>query len=369
MSEKIRKRWQRRPGTTGGKLPWNDWRNTLTWRRATQILLLAINIYIGVTFYFWVRYFETGGDSVYLPRPGGIEGWLPIAGLMNIKYLWEMGRLPPIHVASMLLLVVFIITSLLVKKSFCSWLCPIGTFSELIAALGKKIFKRHFTLPTWLDIPLRGLKYLLLGFFLYIALSMPAQGIYMFLMSPYGLIADVKMLGFFRNIGNITLGVIIGFTVISLFVRHFWCRYLCPYGALLGLFSLLSPVKIRRDANSCIDCGKCAKACPSHIPVDKLIQVRTAECNACMTCVESCPVASTLSLSLLNAPRSAAKVEDAHRPLWQRTALSGAMMTLLILSILFATVGFAMLIGVWDSPIPEQMYFKLIPGSQSIGHP
>lgn len=369
MSEKTRKRWQRRPGTTGGKLPWNDWRNASTWRRATQILLLAINIYIGVTFYFWVRYFETAGTSVYLPRPNGIEGWLPIAGLMNIKYMWEMGRLPPIHVASMLLLVAFIITSLLLKKSFCSWLCPIGTFSEWIAAIGKKIVKRHFTLPTWLDIPLRGLKYLLLGFFLYIALSMPAQGIYMFLMSPYGLIADVKMLGFFRNIGNITLGVIIGFTVISLFVRHFWCRYLCPYGALLGLFSLLSPVKIRRDVNRCIDCGKCAKACPSTIPVDKLIQVSSAECNACMTCVESCPVASTLSLSLLNAPHSPVKHEDAHRPLWQRAALSGAMMTFLILGILFATVGFAMLIGGWDSPIPEQMYFKLIPGSQSIGHP
>ena len=198
---------------------------------------------------------------------------------------------------------------------------------------------------------------------------MPAQGIYMFLMSPYGLIADVKMLSFFRNIGSITLSIIIGFTVISLFIRHFWCRYLCPYGALLGLFSLLSPVKIRRDANSCIDCGKCAKACPSNIPVDKLIQVRSAECNACMTCVESCPVASTLSLSLLNAPRSLVKSGGSHRPLWQRTSLSGVMMTFLILVILFATVGFAMLISGWESPIPEQMYFKLIPGSQSIGHP
>ncbi len=40
-----RVRWQRRPGTTGGKLPWNDWRNATTWRKATQLLLLAINIY------------------------------------------------------------------------------------------------------------------------------------------------------------------------------------------------------------------------------------------------------------------------------------------------------------------------------------
>ncbi|HAX6707206.1 TPA: 4Fe-4S ferredoxin [Escherichia coli] len=46
MAENKRTRWQRRPGTTGGKLPWNDWRNATTWRKATQLLLLATNIYI-----------------------------------------------------------------------------------------------------------------------------------------------------------------------------------------------------------------------------------------------------------------------------------------------------------------------------------
>ncbi|SUX86217.1 electron transport protein [Citrobacter koseri] len=52
MGGMKRTRWQRRPGTIGGKLPWNDWRNASTWRRATQFLLLLINIYIGITFYF-----------------------------------------------------------------------------------------------------------------------------------------------------------------------------------------------------------------------------------------------------------------------------------------------------------------------------
>lgn len=52
--------------TIGGKLPWNNWRNASSWRKATQFLLLTINIYIGVTFYYWVRYFETAGTSVYI---------------------------------------------------------------------------------------------------------------------------------------------------------------------------------------------------------------------------------------------------------------------------------------------------------------
>lgn len=165
MSDKSRKRWQRRPGTTGGKLPWNDWRNASTWRKATQWLLMAINIYIGVTFYYWVRYYETGGTSLYVPRPGGIEGWLPIAGLMNLRYTLETGILPPVHAAAMLLLAAFMLVSLLLKKSFCSWLCPVGTLSELIADVGKRLFGRNFALPRWLDIPLRSLKYLLLAFF------------------------------------------------------------------------------------------------------------------------------------------------------------------------------------------------------------
>ncbi|WP_436856871.1 4Fe-4S binding protein [Citrobacter tructae] len=359
MSDKRRTRWQRRPGTTGGKLPWNDWRNASTWRRATQLLLLAINIYIGITFYYWVRFYETGGATLYLPRPGGIEGWLPIAGLMNIRYTLETGLLPPIHAPAMLLLAAFMLISLLLKKSFCSWLCPIGTLSELIADIGKKLFGRNFRVPRWLDIPLRGLKYLLLSFFLYISLSMPAQGIQYFLMSAYGIIIDVKMLDFFRHTGTITLLSVALLVVVSLFIRNAWCRYLCPYGALLGLLSLLSPVKIRRNAQTCIDCGKCAQNCPSRIPVDRLIQVRSVECTGCMTCVESCPVASTLSFSLKTPTGRADK---------NRGALSGMTMTLLVLGILFTMVALAMLMGVWESPVPEHLWYRLIPEASMISH-
>ncbi|MCF2472898.1 4Fe-4S binding protein [Citrobacter braakii] len=364
MNGKMRTRWQRRPGTTGGKLPWNDWRNASSWRKATQFLLLAINIYIGVAFWYWVRYFETAGTSVYIPRPGGIEGWLPIAGLMNFRYTLETGFLPPIHAASMLLLVAFILISLLLKKAFCSWLCPVGTLSELLGNLGRKLFGRNFTLPRWLDIPLLSLKYLLLGFFLYIALSMPAQGIQYFLTSAYGIIIDVKMLDFFRHIGSATLISVVVISLLSLFIRNAWCRYLCPYGALLGLFSLFSPFKIRRNADSCIDCGKCAKNCPSKIPVDRLIQVRTVECTGCMTCIESCPVASTLSFSLQTPPGA----KGSGKALWRQTALSGIAMTILVLGILFATIGYAVYANVWDTPVPDHLYFQLIPKAKMIGH-
>ena len=77
--------------------------------------------------------------------------------------------------------------------------------------------------------------------------------------TPYGLVADVKMLNFFRYLG-VTAAIVIALLVrASILVQNFWCRYLCPYGALMGLVSLFSPVSIRRDADACIDCAKCAK--------------------------------------------------------------------------------------------------------------
>ncbi len=173
------------------------------------------------------------------------------------------------------------------------------------------------------------------------------------------------MRDFFRHMGTATLISVTVLLIASLFIRHAWCRYLCPYGALMGVVSLLSPFKIRRNAESCIGCGKCAKNCPSRIPVDKLIQVpvdkliqvRTVECTGCMTCVESCPVASTLAFSL-QKPAATKKA----------FALSGWLMTLLVMGIMFAAIGYAIYAGVWQSPVPEELYQRLIPQSPMIGH-
>ena len=67
-----------------------------------------------------------------------------------------------------------------------------------------------------------------------------------FMYSPYGLVADVKMLNFFRFMGATGAIVIAALLLLSILIKNFWRRYLCPYGALMGLGALFSPVWIRR---------------------------------------------------------------------------------------------------------------------------
>ncbi|HEY9713780.1 MAG TPA: 4Fe-4S binding protein, partial [Chroococcales cyanobacterium] len=185
-------------------------------RHIVQWLFVVLNAWIGLQFLLWVRYFERGGLPV--ARPAGVEGWLPIAGLMNAKYLLMTGRVPAIHPAAMFLFLAFVAMSLIFKKAFCSWLCPIGTLSENLWKAGRRIFGRNLHLPKWADVPLRGLKYLLFGFFAFVIGMMSAEMLEGFMASPYGMIADVRMLNFFREIGLAGVAVLGVLVLLSMLV-------------------------------------------------------------------------------------------------------------------------------------------------------
>lgn len=331
-------------------------------RHWVQWAFVVLNIWIGAQFYLWVRYFERGGHAMYVSRPPGVEGWLPIAGLMNLKYFVLTGDAPVVHPAAMFLLMAFLVISVLMKKAFCSWLCPIGTISENLWKLGRKIFKKNFRVPTWLDLPLRSLKYLILGFFGFFVAVMSAEQIAGFMQSPYAMVADVKMLNFFRYMGETAAIVLLALVVLSVVIENFWCRYLCPYGALMGLASVLSPVKIRRDKEACIDCGKCSKACPSHLAVDKLVQIRSVECTACMECVASCPAEHALQFAM--APARDADVEKR----WKGRVV-GPVATAAVVVVLFVgTVAIAKATGHWATDFPRMMYMELVTHASQFTH-
>ena len=327
-------------------------------RRSFQFAFLLLNVWLGGSFYFWVRHLETGTHDRTMLRPAGVEGWLPIAGLMNLKYWLATGRLPSTHPAAMFLLLSFVAIAFLFRKAFCSWLCPVGTLSEYLWRAGQQIFRRNFQLPRWLDIPLRSLKYALLGFFVWAVSNMSADAVEQFMRSPYGAIADVRMLNFFRTLGE-TAAIVLGVLVLaSVLVQNFWCRYLCPYGALLGLTSIVSPLRIRRSEAACIDCAKCAKVCPSALPVDKLVTIKSAECTGCLECVAVCPAEGALQMSL---------------PQWTRTPNNGRLpawaMAAGIAVLFFGTIGFAKTADYWNGDVPDYVYRQLVPHADEVNHP
>src|SRR5436305_5640495 len=328
------------------------------YRQAFQFAFLLLNLWLGASFYFWVRQLETGSHQRMTFRPAGVEGWLPIAGLMNVKYWLTTGHVPGIHPAAFFLFITFLAIAFLFRKAFCSWLCPVGTLSEYLWRAGRTLLRRNFNLPRWIDLALRSLKYLLLCFFVWAVGNMPAEAIEQFMRSPYGLVADVRMLNFFRYMGETAAVVLAILVIASVLIQNFWCRYLCPYGALLGLASLLSPLRIRRSEPACIDCAKCAKACPSALPVDKLITIKSAECTGCMECVAVCPAEGALQMTL---------------PQWTRAPKQGRIpawaMAVGVAVLFFGIVGYARSAGYWNGDVPDYVYRQLVPQANEVSHP
>ena len=316
------------------------------WRFWSQVFWVVICVWIGWEFVRFVRFYEAGGTGTPPGRPPGAESFLPISGLLGLKDWIINGALNHIHPAATITLGLALVSSVVLKKSFCGWVCPIGFVSESVGAAGQKIHHWKGRLPKALDWPLRGIKYLLLVFFVWaIFVQMSPQALASFIGSPYNKVADIKMLKFFTEMDAQSLWIILGLVVMGFVVSGFWCRFLCPYGALAGLASFLSPFKITRTASACIDCNKCNVACPAHIPVMQLKRVRSDECNACMECVDVCPSAEALSLSL---PKNYARISRL-----------GALIA--VTGIFVVGIGLAQLTGHWQNSITSEEYARRIP--------
>ena len=268
-------------------------------RNWVQLGIFVTTVGIGIQFYLYVRQ-AFQGEPFTISRPPGVEGFLPIGGLLAWKNFFVTGQWDPVHPAAMVILGFACILSFGLRKSFCGWFCPIGTLSEWLGKIGKQILGKNYQFPFWLDLPLRSLKYILLGFFFWVIFfSMDMSATKNFLQSPYYKMADVKMLHFFTQMSDTTAIVLAILIICSLFIFNFWCRYLCPYGALMGLLSLFGPTSIYREEKSCIECQRCSQICPYYLPIHKNSRIKSPECNGCLECTLSCPVKNTLRLKTI----------------------------------------------------------------------
>lgn len=320
-------------------------------RHVVQAVFLLFLLYVGLRFYQFYMHFETLGRQPFVERPSAVEGFLPISALVALKVWLTSGEFDKIHPAGLVLFTFFVGSGIIFRKSFCSWFCPVGTVSEWTGMLGKKLFKKNFEIPQWLVWVLTPLKYLLLLFFLkMIVFDMPTFIAKSFLTDPYNEISDVKMLLFFLNIGGFALKFVIVMFVLSLFFKNVWCRLLCPYGAMIGLGSIFTVTKVRRNEATCTNCEMCTMVCPQRIKVHKKQVVATPDCTACMQCIEACPIKDTLNMTVVNK-----KVNK-----W---VVPAAFFVLFIL-----VVGIAKITGHWNTVLTYEDWKQLIPDANNIGH-
>ncbi|RMF73834.1 MAG: 4Fe-4S binding protein [Acidobacteria bacterium] len=319
-------------------------------RRVVQGFFALVCVLLGVQFGRFVEAISRP-DGPVPARPPGVEAFLPISGLMGLLDWIYQGAINVIHPAATILLLIFLAMAVLLRKAFCSWVCPIGLISDELARVGRFVFGRTFR-PWWpVDVLLRGLKYLLLAFFVWAIVRMSPEQLSAWIYGGYNRVTDIKMYLFFAHLSWTAATVLAALAVLSIVIRGFWCRYLCPYGALLGLFSWISPTRIHRHEDACTQCGYCDRVCPSRLPVSRKATIRSVECTGCLDCVASCPHPGALDVRFGGRP------------------LRPVVFAALLMGLFVAGWSGARVFDLWHNDIPAAEYRLHMQRIDSYSHP
>jgi polyferredoxin len=238
---------------------------------------------------------ESGKGIAFLSE-ASLHALCPFGGVVTVYQYATVGTfVQKIHESSFVLMVIGFVLALLFGPVFCGWVCPLGSVQEFFSSIGRKLFKRRFNrvLPAKLDHVLRYIRYLVLAWVIYMT---AASGTLIF--SDY----DPYFALFNLWSSELAIGGVIVLAVtlaLSLVMERPWCKYACPYGALLGISNLFRVFKIKRQESTCIACAACSKRCPMNIPVDSQKVVRDHQCISCLECTSEavCPVADTVTYS------------------------------------------------------------------------
>jgi polyferredoxin len=257
-------------------------------RTASQIFFFALIALISVN-----HTLVESGKSIPFLSSASIHALCPFGGVVTIyQYITAGSFVQKIHESAFILMILGFLLALILGPVFCGWVCPLGSLQEWISKLGRKLFKRRFNhfIPEKVDRYLRYLRYLVAAWIIFMTAKSatlvfaqldPYNALFTFWTSEVG------------NGGLIVLGVTI---ILSLFVERPWCKYACPYGALLGIFNRFRVAKLHRNEKTCINCKKCDQVCPMNIKVSEVKTVKNHQCISCLKCTseEVCPVANTV---------------------------------------------------------------------------
>lgn len=291
-----------RQGTSGGA-----WALLPTKRRLIQ-LYAALLYNANLKGFVQGRIYTGTSKAVCVPGlncyscPGAV-GACPLGALQNA--LAASTTRAPSYVLGILLL-----QGLLLGRTVCGWLCPFGMIQELLHKVpGPKIRKGHLTRA------LSYLKYVTLAVFVmaiplwnalrhvplpafckYLCPAGTLEGAVALLVHPAN--ADkLPMLGGLFVCKAVILALVIGGAIVAF--RPF-CRFVCPLGALYGLFSRVALLGVRVDEGACIHCDRCVRACRMDVA-----RVGDHECIHCGDCAAVCPVGAIAFKGLRGMARPA----------------------------------------------------------------
>ena len=217
----------------------------------------------------------------------GASGACPLGALQNS--LAETNKRAPYYMFG-----IIILYGILLGRWICGWLCPFGLIQELLYKIKTPKLKK-----SKITRALSYLKYVILVFFVFVVpimyafrdFPLPAFCKYICpagtLEGAIGLLSNAVNESELARLGPLftwKFTLMVSFVVGSVFIFRLFCRFVCPLGALYGLFNKISVLGIKLEKPKCIDCGLCVSKCKMDIR-----HVGDHECISCGDCIEVCP--------------------------------------------------------------------------------
>jgi polyferredoxin len=184
--------------------------------------------------------------------------------------------------STLLVFLAFVLMTFVGVKLVCGWGCPVGTLQELLyrIPLFSKLKKKK--IPFWISNSIRALFFaFFLIFLLELIFGWKDQSVYRYF-NPFKLFEWN-----FRVTAPIFVILIFG---LSLIQYRPYCLFVCPFGLFSWLIQDLSIFKVRLNKDTCLDCGKCGRACPTQA-AEGILAGKTfkADCFSCARCLNACP--------------------------------------------------------------------------------
>lgn len=238
--------------------------------------------------FFTGRIWQGASKGVCVPGlncyscPGAV-GACPIGSLQS--FLAARPIKLPYYVVGLL-----IFFGALLGRAVCGFLCPFGFLQELLHKIPFPKKLRGFRG----ERALRRLKYLILVLLVVLPLFFALTPFFCKYLCPAGTLAgvvlalaDAAVRPLLGDLFAWKAAVLLALVVLSLMIWRPFCKYLCPLGAVYGLFNRFALWRGELDADKCVRCGACAAAC--RMGVEPTENVNSAECIRCGDCVRACP--------------------------------------------------------------------------------